>query len=94
MKRTIYRAIVLGTSSLGLIVPIFDASPIAVMIASQAFGALILPVTVVCILTLGNRSSLMGEHRFSSVTNVLLVLILAFAVFMSFLGYSGRIASR
>ena len=89
MKRTIYRAIVLGTSSLGLIVPIFDASPIAVMIASQAFGALILPVTVVCILILGNRSSLMGEHRFSSVTNVLLVLILAFALFMSFLGYSG-----
>lgn len=89
MRRTGYRVIVLGTSLLGLIVPLSGAQPVAVMIASQAFGALILPMTVACILILGSRRSLMGEHRFSATTRTLLVLILAFAVFMSYLGYSG-----
>jgi manganese transport protein len=89
MRRLMYRLIVLGTSLLGLIVPIFHARPIVVMIGSQAFGALILPVTVLCILILGNRESLMGTHRFGPTTNILLVLILAFSVFMSYLGYAG-----
>lgn len=89
MRRLVYRLIVLGTSLLGLIVPIFEARPIVVMIASQAFGALILPATVLCILILGNRESLMGAHRFGPMNNVLLALILAFAVFMSYLGYAG-----
>ena len=89
MRRPIYRAIVLGSSLLGFIVPVFKARPVVVMIASQAFGALILPATVACIMILGNRQSLMHEHRFGLTTNVLLLLILVFALFMSYLGLSG-----
>lgn len=89
MKRPSYRIIVLVLSLLGLIVPVFQAKPIAIMIFSQAFGALILPVTVACILYVGNKKALMREHSFNWGTNLLLLMILAFAVTMSYMSYSG-----
>ncbi len=89
MKRASYRIIVLAISLLGLIVPVFQAKPIAIMIISQAFGALILPVTVACIMYLGNKKLLMHEHAFSWATNLVLFLILGFAVVMSYMSYSG-----
>ncbi|MGI9221332.1 MAG: Nramp family divalent metal transporter [Woeseiaceae bacterium] len=84
-----YRVIVLAISLLGLVVPIFDARPVFVMIVSQAFNAVILPVTVACILYLGNRRELMGEHRNTTVTNVVLTAILLFSLFTSSLGVRG-----
>ena len=89
MKRPSYRIIVLVLSLLGLIVPVFEAKPIAIMIISQAFGALILPVTVACILYLGNKKKLMREYSFTWGSNLLLVLIFIFAVTMSYMSYSG-----
>lgn len=89
MKRSKYRVIVFILSLLGLIVPVFQARPIAIMIISQAFGALILPVTVACIMYLGNKKSLMREHIFTWGTNLTLFLILIFAVIMSYMSYSG-----
>jgi Mn2+/Fe2+ NRAMP family transporter len=93
MRRADYRAIVLGISLLGLIVPLTGARPIGVMMASQAFGALVLPVTVICLIVVGNRQALMGPHRFGVPTNVLLALTLAFAVTMSWMSYSGLLAA-
>lgn len=59
------------------------------MIASQAFGSLLLPVTVLSILILGNKRKVMGEHRHSAVENVILLLIFAFSIRMSFYGLRG-----
>lgn len=84
-----YRLMVFGISLLGLVVPLFDARPILVMIVSQAFNALILPATVACILYLGNRTDLLGEHKNTKGTNAALSLILAFALFTSALGIQG-----
>ena len=84
-----YRAIVFAISLLGLVVPIFNARPLSVMIVSQAFNAVILPITVGCILYLGNRADLMGEHHNSVATNAVLVLILLFSLFTSVLGIQG-----
>ena len=84
-----YRIIVLGISLLGLVVPIFEARPIIVMIASQAFNAVILPATVACILYLGNRRDLMGEHRNTAVTNVILTAILLFSLVTMSMGIRG-----
>lgn len=84
-----YRIIVLGVSLLGLVVPLFDARPVFVMIISQAFNAVILPVTVACIIYLGNRKDLMGEHRNSVYTNSILVAILAFSLITSSMGIQG-----
>ncbi|MDF9798059.1 manganese transport protein [Catalinimonas alkaloidigena] len=93
MKRANYRGIVLLISLLGLIVPVFDAPPIAVMITSQAFGALVLPVTVACIIILGNKASLMKDHVFSTALNIVLIAILIFAVIMSYMSYQGIFAT-
>jgi Mn2+/Fe2+ NRAMP family transporter len=93
MRRTDYRLIVLGISLLGLLVPVLGGRPILVMMVSQAFGALVLPVTVACLLVVGNRRSLMREHAFGMVTNTLLGLTLAFALTMSWMSYRGLLAT-
>ena len=58
-----YRILVFVISLLGLVVPIFDARPVVVMIVSQAFNAVILPVTVACIFYLSNRKDLMQGYK-------------------------------
>lgn len=93
MTRPIYRIIALLISLLGLIVPIFNAKPIAVMILSQAFGALVLPVTVACIIYLGNKAELMKEHQFSRPLNIVLAAIFVFALIMSYMSYTGIFAT-
>jgi manganese transport protein len=92
MKRPAYRVIAALISLLGLLVPVLKAKPIVVMIVSQAFGALVLPATVACIIFLGNRESIMGKYRFSYWINILLGLILIFALIMSYMSYSSIIA--
>ena len=84
-----YRIIVLVISLLGLVVPIFEARPVFVMIVSQAFNAVILPVTVACILYLGNRRDLMGEYRNTVTTNGLLIVILLFSIVTTYMGIRG-----
>lgn len=84
-----YRFIVAGISLLGLVVPIFEARPVFVMIISQAFNAVILPLTVACIFYLSNKKSLMGEHVNSWLTNCILGAIFIFSLFMSVIGIKG-----
>ena len=84
-----YRFMVLVISLLGLVVPIFEARPVFVMIVSQAFNAVILPVTVACILYLANRRDLMGEHRNTMTSNVILTAILLFSLVTTSMGIRG-----
>jgi len=84
-----YRIMVLIISLLGLVVPIFHARPVFVMIISQAFNSIILPVTIACILYLGNRKDLMGEHKNSIGTNIFLIAVLVFSVSTSTMGIKG-----
>lgn len=93
LKRPSYRILALGISALGLIVPIFNAKPIAVMVGSQAFGALLLPATVACITYLGNKQALMGEHKFNKTTNIFLLLIFVFSLITSYMSYNGIVAT-
>lgn len=89
LKAPGYRVIALIISLLGLVVPVFNAKPIAVMVTSQAFGALVLPATVACIFYIGNKASLMKEYKFSNTTNIILVLIFFFALIMSYMSLNG-----
>ena len=84
-----YRVMVFVISLLGLVVPIFDARPIFVMIVSQAFQAVILPVTVACIFYLGNRKDLMGENRNTTTANIILGAILLFSLVTTSMGIRG-----
>lgn len=89
MKLPKYRIMVLLISLLGLVVPIFDAPPIFVMIVSQAFNSVILPITVGSIIYLGNRKDLMKQYHFNLFTNIILALILVFSIFTSYIGING-----
>ncbi len=93
MKLSKYRVMVLLISLLGLVVPIFDARPVFVMIISQAFNAVILPITVACIFYLGNKKEIMGKYSFGVITNIILGVILLFSLFTSFIGVRGVLAS-
>jgi len=89
LTRLNYRIFVFFMSLLGLIVPIFKVKPIAIMILSQAFGALVLPATVASIIYLGNEASQMKEYKFSLGTNLVLGAILLFAIMMSYMSFTG-----
>ncbi len=84
-----YRMMVLAISLLGLVVPIFEARPVFVMIVSQVFNSVILPLTVACIIYLGNRKDLMGTHSNSKLSNIILFAILLFSIFTSVIGIKG-----
>ncbi len=86
-----YRIMVFLISLLGLVVPLFNARPVAIMVMSQAFGAVILPLTVGCIFYLTNRKALMGEHKNTVIANIILTAILIFALFMSYLAIKGLV---
>lgn len=91
MKLPKYRLMVFAISLLGMVVPIFNARPVFVMIISQALNSIILPLTVLCILYLGNKENLMGKYKLSKSTNVILYLVLAFAIFTSYLSITAII---
>ncbi len=84
-----FRILVLLISLLGLVVPIFQARPVLVMIISQAFNAVILPITVACIFYLSNRQDLMGEHKNNWLENSIMAVILLFSLFTSVIGIRG-----
>lgn len=84
-----YRIMVFFISLLGLVVPLFEARPLFVMIASQAFNVALLPATVACIFYLGNRRDLMGEYSHSLITNIGLIAIFLFSLVTSYMGLQG-----
>ena len=84
-----YRTMVFFISLLGLVVPLFGARPVMVMIVSQAFNAVILPITVACIFYLANRKDLMGANKNTLVSNIILAVVLLFSLFTSFIGVKG-----
>lgn len=84
-----FRIMVFFISLLGLVVPLFDARPIFVMIVSQAFNVVLLPLTVACIFYLGNKAELMGKHKHSTVTNIMLAAIFLFSLITSYMAFQG-----
>ena len=84
-----YRTMVFLISLLGLVVPFFGARPVLVMIVSQAFNAVILPITVACIFYLSTRKDLMGVYKNTLISNIFLAAILLFSLFTSFIGIKG-----
>jgi len=84
-----YRVMVFFISLLGLVVPIFHARPVAVMIVSQALSSVLLPMTVGCILYLGNRKDLLKEHANKLGANLILITILIFSIINSVTALKG-----
>jgi Mn2+/Fe2+ NRAMP family transporter len=85
-------AILAASASVGLVVPLLAARPVAVMLASQAFGAILLPLTLGCLAYLLNRAEVMGQHTNTRRENLVLLLILAFALGIGAVGIRGLFA--
>lgn len=92
MKRRDYRIFAFFISLLGLVVPLFHAKPIVIMIISQAFGALLLPITVTCLFILGNKYALMKSHKYTLPINIALICILIFSLVMSYMSITGIVS--
>ena len=84
-----YRIMVFIISLLGLVVPLFNARPIFVMIASQAFNVVLLPVTVACIFYLGNKKDIMGDHAHGLGINMALGAFFLFSLITSYMAFQG-----
>ena len=84
-----YRIMVFFISLLGLVVPLFGGRPVLVMLISQSFNVIILPVTVLCIFYLSNRADLMGEHKNNLRSNIILVAIFLFSLVIAYIALKG-----
>ncbi len=84
-----YRIMVFLISLLGLVVPIFGFRPVPVLIVSQALQSVVLPLTVGCILYLGNRRDLMGEYKNKLPINLVLATILVLSTVTTYMGVTG-----
>jgi Mn2+/Fe2+ NRAMP family transporter len=93
MTLTKYRIMIILFSLLGLVVPVFHARPVLVMIVSQALSSVLLPMTVGCILYLGNRKDLMKEHANALGDNIILGAILIVSIFNAATGLKGVFGS-
>lgn len=89
MTKPAFRVLVLVMSLLSFVVPVFHQRPIAVLIASQALAALVLPATVACIFYITNKRSLMGEHTNKWFDNAILAGIQIFALVIGGIGLKG-----
>lgn len=74
-----------------LTVPVFGGRPVWIMVASQAFQALLLPVITVPIMVLLNNKEIMGEHRTGVWINIGLWATLIFAVITSYAAVLGLV---
>ena len=82
-------AIVVGLSA--LIVPVFGGKPVSLMIASQAFSPLMMPVLIIFSLILLNNKKIMGNHVIGFWLNTGMVITLLFSMFMFYIAYQGYI---
>ena len=73
----------------GLIIPLFGGKPIVIMIASQAFSPLMMPLLIIFLLILLNSKKVMGDHKIGFWLNTGLATTLIFSVFMFFIAFEG-----
>ena len=87
-----YRLIILGLSLISVAGVIFNLRPIFLMLISQAFLAVILPLSIAALLYLTGKRSLMKEFSNRRLDTLILIAILIFSSYISFLGIRGLIA--
>ena len=91
MTRTIFRFLVILVTLSGLIIPIFGGQPIIIMIASQAFSPLMMPLLIIFLMIIMNRKKVMGNHVNGFWLNTGLAVTLLFSIFMFFIAFEGYV---
>ena len=89
LKSRTNRILVLLVCSTGLFIPIFGGKPVAIMVASQAFSPLMMPLLVISLLMMLNSKKVMGERTISKSFNFLLIVTLGFSLYMLVIAAEG-----
>jgi Mn2+/Fe2+ NRAMP family transporter len=89
MDRRPVRAAVASVALLAFVVPVFGGRPVLIMIASQAISTVIMPVLILLLMILLNRSAVVGDYRNPMALNVGLIITLVFALLVSYSGGLG-----
>lgn len=90
MNHSTVRVGVLLVALTGFTVPVFGGRPVAIMIASQAFSPVIMPLLVALVFVLLNHSKTVGpEFRNSPALNISLLIAFVFTLVISAVGIVG-----
>jgi len=89
MDRRPVRVAVVAAALLAFVVPVFGGRPVLIMIASQAVSTVIMPVLILLLMILLNRSAVVGDYKNPVALNVGLVVTLIFALLVSYSGALG-----
>ncbi len=87
-----FRIIAFFFCAAGLISPIFGGKPVFLQIISLAIQALFLPLLVLILLVLSNKTSLVGAYKSTWVVNVMSTLTFFFSLFMAYQAFRGFFA--
>lgn len=85
----LFRILVILVTLSGLFIPIFGGKPIVIMIASQAFSPLMMPLLIIFLLILLNSKKVMGDGKIGFWLNTGLITTLVFSLFMFFIAFEG-----
>jgi Mn2+/Fe2+ NRAMP family transporter len=91
LTRKIFRILVVLVTLSGLIIPVFGGQPVVIMIASQAFSPLMMPLLIIFLMIIMNSKKVMGKHVNGFWLNTGLTITLLFSIFMFFIAFEGYI---
>jgi Mn2+/Fe2+ NRAMP family transporter len=91
LKTPFSRGIATTVALSGFLIPVFGGKPIAIMIASQAFSPVMMPLLIVFLIILLNKKSLMGENKIGIWMNVALGITLLFSLYMLVIALVGYV---
>ena len=90
-KKTRYRILLFLLSVVSIMGVILDFKPVFVLLLSQACIAIVLPLTIICLLYLTTKKELMKDHTNKAHDIIILGLVLIFSIYMSAVGISGLV---
>lgn len=93
MGRRAFRAMVVGASLFGLVVPVLGGSPVRIMIASQALSPVAMPLLALFVLILLNKKGVAGDRRPSLALNAGLCVTVVFSFYMCSIALAGFFGS-
>ncbi len=91
LTKKIFRILVVIVTLSGLIIPVFGGQPIVIMIASQAFSPLMMPLLTIFLMIIMNKQKVMGSNVNGFWLNSGLTITFLFSVFMFFIAFEGYI---
>ena len=84
-----YRAMVVGTASFSMVIPLFGGSPVQIMIASQAVSPLIMPLITLFTWLVLLKKGVAGDYKNGFWMNLGLAVTLLFTLYMLGIAVTG-----